>query len=212
LIAEQYRDDKAYVRTNKKGKKEIVDPATTSARIYLYFYLLINIGSLTGSIAMVYAEHFVGFYLSFLLPTIVFAISPLVLFVFKKHYHLSPPTGSVMGKAAKLIKYAFKKRESKNPLKDVNFWERVKPSNIAVADRPAWMTFDDAWVDEVRRGLLACKVFLWYPLYCKSLSDDYITSNANNIRAGLQPNDQQLDLASQHYAPRWRSQRHFEQP
>jgi POT family proton-dependent oligopeptide transporter len=29
------------------------------------------------------------------------------------------------------------------------------------------MTFDDAWVDEVRRGLMACGVFLWYPLYCE---------------------------------------------
>ena len=115
LIAEQYRDDRPYVRTTKKGKKEIVDPATTSARIYLYFYLLINMGSLTGSIAMVYSEHYVGFYLSFLLPTIVFALSPIVLFTMKKHYHLSPPTGSVMGKAAKLIKLAFKDKWSWNP-------------------------------------------------------------------------------------------------
>lgn len=29
------------------------------------------------------------------------------------------------------------------------------------------MTFDDQWVDEVGRALKACKVFLWYPLYCK---------------------------------------------
>lgn len=115
LIAEQYREDKPYVRTNKKGKKEIVDPATTSARIYLYFYLLINCGSFAGQIAMVYAEHYVGFYLSFLLPTLVFAISPIVLLTFKKHYHLSPPTGSVMGKAAKLIKLAFKNKWSWNP-------------------------------------------------------------------------------------------------
>jgi hypothetical protein len=40
------------------------------------------------------------------------------------------------------------------------------PSRLG-ASKPEWMTFDDAWVNEVRRGLLACKVFLWYPLYCK---------------------------------------------
>jgi POT family proton-dependent oligopeptide transporter len=56
----------------------------------------------------------------------------------------------------------------KRNLADPAFWERVKPSNIPVEERPAWMTFDDAWVDEVRRGILACKVFLWYPLYCKT--------------------------------------------
>jgi POT family proton-dependent oligopeptide transporter len=35
LIAEQYKDQKAYVRVRKNGKKEIVDPATTTARIYV---------------------------------------------------------------------------------------------------------------------------------------------------------------------------------
>lgn len=41
LIAEQYKDAKAYVRVNKHGKKEIVDPATTTARIYIYCESLI---------------------------------------------------------------------------------------------------------------------------------------------------------------------------
>ena len=117
LIAEQYRDERSYVRTNKHGKKEIVDPAVTSARIYLYFYLLINVGSLTDSIAMVYAEHFVGFYLSFLLPTLVFLMCPIILFVMKKKYHLAPPTGSVLGKACKLMGLAFKGKWSINPVK-----------------------------------------------------------------------------------------------
>jgi POT family proton-dependent oligopeptide transporter len=44
-------------------------------------------------------------------------------------------------------------------------WAAVKPSVLG-ANKPVWMDFDDAWVDEVRRGLLACRVFLWYPLYC----------------------------------------------
>jgi POT family proton-dependent oligopeptide transporter len=56
LIAEQYKDQRAYVRVKKNGSKEIVDPATTTARIYIYFYFLINCGSICGSIAMVYSE------------------------------------------------------------------------------------------------------------------------------------------------------------
>lgn len=46
------------------------------------------------------------------------------------------------------------------------YWDHVKPSTLG-ANKPTWMTFDDAWVDEVRRGLKACQVFLWYPLYCE---------------------------------------------
>ena len=45
------------------------------------------------------------------------------------------------------------------------FWEDVKPSRVE--KRPHWMTFDDLWVDEVARGIKACLVFTFYPLFCK---------------------------------------------
>ncbi|KAF2032775.1 PTR2-domain-containing protein [Setomelanomma holmii] len=193
LIAEQYKDQRAYVRVRKNGSKEIVDPATTTARIYIYFYLLINMGSLTGSIAMVYSEHFVGFWLSYTLPTICYLLCPIILIGFKKHYKLSPPTGSVMGKAFKLIRLACKKSPKKNTFKDEGFWARVKPSALRAAGEtpPAWMTFDDAWVDEVRRGLLACKVFLWYPLYWLAYNQmtNNLVSQANTMNLGRTPND-----------------------
>lgn len=197
LIAEQYKDEHAYVRVNKSGNKEIVDPAVTTARIYIYFYMLINIGSLTGSLAMVYSEHYVGFWLSYLLPTIVFCIAPMVLAYYKKYYTLSPPTGSVMATSYKLLRLAFKGRwswnlaQTKRNFKDPDFWNKVKPSNIAPADRPAWMTFDDEWVDEVRRGVLACKVFLWYPLYYLAYNQmtGNLVSQASTMNLGHVPND-----------------------
>lgn len=94
----------------------------------------------------------------------------------KKHYKLAPPTGSVMGKAVKLIRLGIKKSPKKNTFKDDDFWSRIKPSAFRGRGEvvPAWMTFDDEWVDEVKRGILACKVFLWYPLYWYvSLEMDY---------------------------------------
>ena len=199
LIAEQYKDEKAYIRVRKNGKKEIVDPAVTTARIYIYFYLLINIGSLTGSLAMVYSEHYVGFWLSYTLPTIVYLLCPILLAYFKKHYTLSPPTGSVMGKAWKLIRLAFKGKWSwnfgtlKSNLRDENFWNRVKPSALRARGEkvPEWMTFDDEWVDEVRRGVLACKVFLWYPLYWLAYNQmtNNLVSQASTMKLGKVPND-----------------------
>ncbi|KAF2258965.1 MFS peptide transporter-like protein Ptr2 [Lojkania enalia] len=199
LIAEQYKDQKAYVRVNKKGRREIVDPAATTARIYIYFYMLINMGSLAGSLAMVYSEHFVGFWLSYTLPTICYLFCPGILLYFKKKYKLSPPTGSVMGKASKLIRLAFRGRGSWNPstlkknLRDPQFWDRVKPSVIRARGEivPAWMTFDDEWVDEVRRGLLACKVFLWYPLYWLAYNQmtNNLVSQASTMELGRVPND-----------------------
>jgi POT family proton-dependent oligopeptide transporter len=46
-----------------------------------------------------------------------------------------------------------------------DFWESAKPSKQTT--KPAWMNFDDEWVDQVSRGFKACGVFIWYPLYCK---------------------------------------------
>jgi proton-dependent oligopeptide transporter, POT family len=190
LIAEQYKDSKAYVRVNKRGEKELVDPAVTAARIYLYFYLLINMGSLTGSLAMVYSEHFVGFWLSYTLPTICYLLCPGILLYFKKSYKLAPPTGSVMGKAWKLVRFAHKRSKG---FRDPLFWERAKPSNVRASGEavPAWMTFDDAWVDEVKRGILACKIFLWYPLYWLAYNQmtNNLVSQANTMILGTTPND-----------------------
>ncbi|KAI9742138.1 MAG: hypothetical protein M1834_000528 [Cirrosporium novae-zelandiae] len=201
LISEQYRETRMYVTTDKKGQRVIVDPSLTISRIYLWFYLMINIGSLIGQITMVYAEKYVGFYLAFLLPTLMFTMAPIVLFICRHKYILAPPTGSVLGKALHLWAFAAKGRWSWNPattrknmLAD-DFWEKAKPSNVAI--KPKWMTFDDAWVDEVRRGLMACRVFLWYPLYwlCYVQINNNITSQAATMELHGAPNDliQNLD-------------------
>ena len=65
-----------------------------------------------------------------------------------------------------------KGRWSANPIKlfknmnTSDFWDSAKPSNWNDETRPFWMTFDDQWVDEVKRGCKACYVFCWLPIYC----------------------------------------------
>jgi proton-dependent oligopeptide transporter, POT family len=167
LLAEQQVDTKVRVETTKKGERVLVDPAVTTSRIFLYFYMCINVGSVTGQVGMVYAEKYVGFWLAFMLPTAMFLTAPVVLAVFKKRYRLTPPTGSVLSKAFHMWSYAMKGVWSLNfaKMKKEFTWDKVRPSHIVPSERPAWMTYDDAWVDEVRRGLKACKVFLFLPLY-----------------------------------------------
>lgn len=161
LLAEQNEDTRMRVVTLKTGERVIVDPAVTNTRIFLYFYFAINIGAVCGQIAMVWVEKYIGFWLAFLLPTVLFLAAPFVLWVNKKHYKLSPPTGSVLSKFLHMFSYTIKKS---GLFKSLN-WEVAKPSNVPIAQRPRWMTYDDAWVDEVRRGLLACKVFLFLPIF-----------------------------------------------
>lgn len=59
------------------------------------------------------------------------------------------------------------------------------------ASRPAWMTFDDEWVDQVRRGLKACTVFLWYPIYWLAYNQctNNLTSQAATMQLNGVPND-----------------------
>lgn len=53
------------------------------------------------------------------------------------------------------------------------------------------MTFDDMWVDEVRRGLKACTVFLWYPLWwlCYNQMTTNLVSQAATMELHGAPND-----------------------
>ena len=120
---------------------------------------------------MTYGEKYIGFWFSFMLPTVVYLCCPAILFIARHRYRHTKPEGSVLVRSIRLWNLAAKGRWSLNPAKtwrsmhDASFWENVKPSHIPVDRRPAWMTFDDKWVDEVRRGFKACAVFVWFPLY-----------------------------------------------
>ncbi|KIK52480.1 hypothetical protein GYMLUDRAFT_265401 [Collybiopsis luxurians FD-317 M1] len=198
LVAEQYKGTKLFIKTTKTGERVIVDPALTVARIYMvvfYFYLFINVGSLTGKIGMTYSEKYVGFWLAFTLPTVVFLLCPLVLWAGKSRYTHTPPTGSVLATAIRLWRFATRGRWSLNPLRTwrqltaPQLWENAKPSRVA--NKPKWMTFDDEWVDEVKRGLKACGVFCWFPLYWLSYNqlNNNLTSQGATMTTHGVPND-----------------------
>ncbi|KAI6038260.1 POT family-domain-containing protein [Pisolithus marmoratus] len=196
LVAEQYCRTKMFISTTKSGERVIVDPSLTTSRIYMYFYLFINIGALIGQIGMVYAEKFVGFWLAYTLPTVVFLLSPSVLWYGHGKYNTSPPTGSVLATAIRVWRYAMRGRWSWNPIKTIrnlsadDFWEGAKPSKV-VGEKPAWMRFDDNWVEELRRGFKACSVFLWFPIYWLSYNqlNNNLTSQAATMSTHGLPND-----------------------
>ena len=197
LVAEQIDVPVAYVKRLPTGERVIVDPIITQSRIYHYFYLFINIGALVGQIGMVYAEKYVGFWLSFLLPTLIFLTTPFIMWWGRKRYTQRPASGSVVSKAFRALFFGMKGRWSLNPwtmwkrTHNGSLWDAVKPSNIPPSQRPAWMTFDDAWVDEVRRGFAACAVFSWYPLYWLAYGQltNNFTAQAGTMALHGVPND-----------------------
>ncbi|KAF9004369.1 POT family-domain-containing protein [Cyathus striatus] len=195
LVAEQYRRTKLFVVTTSSGERVIVDPSLTVSRVYMYFYLFINIGALVGQIGMTYSEKFVGFWLAYTLPTVVFLLCPFIMWFGRNRYVRSPPTGYVLATAIRLWRFAARGRWSWNPVKCIrqltadDFWENAKPSKQV--EKPRWMTFDDNWVDELNRGLKACGVFLWYPIYWltyNQLNNNLVSQAATMSTHGL-PND-----------------------
>lgn len=168
---EQLGEQHLHVKTLKSGERVIVDPAVTTERIYNFFYFFINTGALVGQLGMAYAERDIGFWLSYTLPTILLCFGPLVMLWGRKRYVRREPGGSVLIPAMRTFFLAQKGRWSINPfatwknMHDGTFWNNVKPSRFTEETRPKWMTFDDAWVDELGRGFAACAVFCYYPLY-----------------------------------------------
>lgn len=196
LIAEQVPQERMRVETTAKGERVVVDPAVTTTRIYNWFYLFINIGALAGQLGMVYAERYVGFWLAYLLPTVMFIVCLPVLWYCKKFYILRPPSGNVMGPAFKLLFKALGNGASINPVKtwknwnNGSMWHNVKPSTLGT-NKPSWYNFDDAWVDEVARGFGACSVFFWIPIFWLAYRqmDSNLTQMCSTMTLNGVPND-----------------------
>ncbi|KAF7360979.1 putative peptide transporter ptr2 [Mycena sanguinolenta] len=196
LVAEQYKRTKPFVVTNPTGEQVIVDPTLTVSRIYMYFYLMINLGSLLGQVLMTYSEK-ASFWLAYTLPTVVFLLCPIILVMGRKRYVRSPPTSSVLATFVCLLRFASRGCWSINPLRTwrnltaPDFWDAAKPSRILPAARPSWMTFHDKWVDEVRWGLRACTVFAWFPIYWLTVNqlNNNLTSQAATLTTNGVPND-----------------------
>jgi hypothetical protein len=118
----------------------------TAQRIYLWFYFAINVGALGSAITAV-LEHKVGFWAAYLLPLCAFFVALAVLVVGRRQYVIRAPQGSVILDFFKAMYIAAK-----------NHWDldRAKPMYTPT------VTWDDHFIEEVKRALVACKVgFCW---------------------------------------------------
>jgi len=133
----------------------IVDPNVTIQSLYNIFYWCINIGSLS-SIATVWLELKIDFWAAYLLPFCFFFIAIVVLIVGRKKYVVRPPSGSVILEAAKALWIGLKAKGN---------MEAAKPSYQIANYGGSTVTWDDSFVDELKRALVASRVFLFYPIY-----------------------------------------------
>ncbi|CAN6637023.1 peptide transporter Ptr2p [Trichomonascus vanleenenianus] len=154
LIADQYTNTKPYVKTLKDGNKVIVDPTITIQSIFLIFYFCINFGSLS-SIATTELEQRVDFWAAYLLPFAFFFVGVFCLFAGRKAYVKRPPMGSVIPDSFRILFVVVRNGFS---------FDAAKPS-VRSERGLSEVGWTDLFVDEVKRSLYACQVFVVYPVY-----------------------------------------------
>ncbi|KAJ5810680.1 uncharacterized protein N7503_002898 [Penicillium pulvis] len=181
LIADQYKRKKMAVTTTKKGERVIIDPALTIQRIYMIFYGCINVGSLS-LLATPYMELYIGFWSGYLLCLCMFAVGTLTLVLGRKYYVVRPPQGSIITDAFKALGMMIMNRNMDAP----------KPSwQIANGNAEVSLPWDDHFIDELKRALIACRVFAFYPIYWVvygQFSGNFVTQAGQMKGHGI-PND-----------------------
>jgi len=161
-ILDQNRHTREYVKTLKGGEKVIVDPERTIQRIMLIFYACINVGAFFA-IATTYTEKYSGFWLSFLLPGIVYFLLPILLLAVSKKIVRKKPSGSEFTQFFKITFLAI--RRNKFMVWKKNFWDAVRPSKLSETGQQ--VSWTDRSVDDVQRTFSACLLFLYFPLYVR---------------------------------------------
>jgi dipeptide/tripeptide permease len=78
------------VSTTKEGERVILDPAITIQRIYMIFYMGINIGCLS-LMATPFMEKYKGFWTAYLLCLSMFIAGTTILVLGRKLYVVTPP-------------------------------------------------------------------------------------------------------------------------
>ncbi|TGO10863.1 hypothetical protein BTUL_0123g00040 [Botrytis tulipae] len=180
LIADQYTRKRMAIKVLETGERVIIDPTVTIQRIYLIFYWCINIGSLS-LLATPYMERDVGFWSAYLMCLCVFMVGFVTLLVGRKRYIVRPPKGTVITDAFKIIGQMIKYRNL----------NAAKPSYRAANNLPQTTPWNEQFVDEVKRALIACRVFVFYPIYWvvyAQFSSNFV-SQAGEMNTHGVPND-----------------------
>ncbi|AQZ18021.1 PTR2 (YKR093W) [Zygosaccharomyces parabailii] len=176
LIADQFPKRKPRVIT-KKGKRVIEDPSITIQNVFMFFYLMINIGSLSV-MATTELESHKGFWAAYLLPFCFFWVAVAVLALGKNNY-VRPPVGErTISKSFRIVGVLIRNRFC---------YDAAKPSLNPEKNYP----WSDKFVEEIRRALSACKVFAFYPIYwvCYGqMTSTFVTVGGTMELHGL-PND-----------------------
>lgn len=187
IVIDQYTHQRQYVKTLPSGERVLVDPETTIQRILVIYYGFINIGAFYA-LASTYAEKYVGYWLAFLLPTIIYTLVVVVFVGVRKKIIKKPPMGSQLNDFFKITMLCCK--ENKFMVWKKGFWDAARPDVLAEKGRV--VTWNSKLVRDVGRTWAACQIFLYTPLY--QLNDGGIGAAPTNLAGSMTLNNAPNDL------------------
>ncbi|CDO92600.1 unnamed protein product [Kluyveromyces dobzhanskii CBS 2104] len=178
LIADQIPKTRPKIKVLKKtGERVIEDPNITMQNVFMFFYLMINVGSLSV-MATTHLEAKYGFWAAYLLTFCFFWVGIAVL-VFGRNKYVRRPIGdNVIAKCFKICWIGLCNGFNLN---------RAVPSLNPEKEYP----WNDTFIDEIRRAFKACKVFVFYPVYWVvygQMLNNFVTQAGTMELHGL-PND-----------------------
>lgn len=178
LIAEQNAGRKPYIKEDKAGKRVLVDPNITVQSVYNIYYWMINFGALSGFPAT-WLELKVDFWATYLMATCFCCLAIAALVAGRNKYVLRPPSGSVIIHTFRACLIGLKHR-------DLN---AARPSIQTQYGKT--VPWDEKFVEEMKRALLACKVFAIYPIFwvCYGQTNNNLVSQAGSMNTHGAPND-----------------------
>ena len=189
MLLDQLTSHVPVVVTLKSGERVIEDPEHSTERVMLWFYLLINVGGFT-QVATSYAEKYVGWWLSWVIPLFLYIPLPALMWFLKKRLVIKKAAGNDLPKVFIVLGHCLRKggifRIGRH-----GFWEPAKPSVQAANGETPTTKYDDQFVEDVRRTFQATGMFCLFPIQFWNATG--IAHSANYVSTMLRtdgaPND-----------------------
>ncbi|KAF7342262.1 POT family-domain-containing protein [Mycena venus] len=168
------------VTETSDGERVIVDQALTLQSIYSVYYWCGNVGSLSG-VATTLMEKYIDFWAAYLLPFCSIWVALALLILGGPKFVKPPAKGTILPQAMKAFWFGVRggfKMDAALPAAQATKHQRTV----------AW---DNTFIHELKRGLLACRVFLAWPvlLLCQSQMGTNLVSQAATMETHGLPND-----------------------
>ncbi|GAB1319782.1 peptide transporter ptr2 [Madurella fahalii] len=180
FIGDQYVQRKPQLVRQKDGTLSIVDGSRTIQFLYNAFYWFTNIASLS-SIPATFLEREFDFWTAYLMAVISLIVSLAVLISMKSRLVKVVPHENNLPRAVKVLSTAARNGFKLDHAKTSYQLERHGRS----------VPWDDSFVDELKRGLVACRVIFSFAFFYLSITQMYnnLISQAGQMNLHGVPND-----------------------